>query len=95
MSQSCVPMPMQSTAATRECDCLAHRFGNAADNRLRDRRYPSDMTDAEWVVVRPLWPVPGWLQGQGGQPEACPRTFPPGPGPFEARGLVLLAMGYH
>ncbi|MEU3221155.1 transposase [Streptomyces sp. NPDC006971] len=25
----------------------------------------------------------------------CPRTFPPGPGPFEARGLVLLAMGYH
>ncbi|GAA1333002.1 hypothetical protein GCM10009647_073990 [Streptomyces sanglieri] len=25
----------------------------------------------------------------------CPRTFPPGPGPFEARGFVLLAMGYH
>ncbi|MFB6561884.1 transposase [Streptomyces sp. NPDC056400] len=28
------------------------------------------MTDAEWVVVQPLLPVPGWMQGQGGQPEA-------------------------
>ncbi|KPI00485.1 putative transposase IS4/IS5 family [Actinobacteria bacterium OK006] len=76
MSQSCVPMPVQSTAGTRKCNCLAHRFGNAADNRLRERRHPSDMTDAEWVVVRPLLPVPGWMQGQGGQPEAyCHRAM--------------------
>lgn len=76
MSQSCVPMPVQSTAGTRECHCLAHRFGNAADNRLRERRYPNDMTDAECVVVRPLLPVPGWIQGQGGQPEAyCHRAM--------------------
>jgi hypothetical protein len=47
VSQFYVPMPVQATAGTRECDCLAHRFGNAADNRLRERRYPSDMTDAE------------------------------------------------
>ncbi|MGW8797988.1 transposase [Streptomyces sp. NPDC055775] len=34
------------------------------------------MTDAEWVVVRPLLPVPGWMQGQGGQPEAyCHRAM--------------------
>ncbi|MFI1652478.1 IS5 family transposase [Streptomyces avidinii] len=34
------------------------------------------MTDAEWVVVRPLLPVPGWMQGQGGQPEAyCHRVM--------------------
>ncbi|MEU0659392.1 hypothetical protein ABZ523_09870 [Streptomyces lavendulocolor] len=26
------------------------------------------MTDAEWGVVRPLLPMPGWMQGQGGQP---------------------------
>lgn len=52
MSQSCVPMPAQSTAGTRERDCLAHRFGNAADNRLRERRYPSDMTDAESQLVK-------------------------------------------
>lgn len=76
MSQSCVPMPVQSTAGTRKCNCLAHRFGNVADNRLRERRHPSDMTDAEWVVVRPLLPVPGWMQGQGGQPEAyCHRAM--------------------
>ncbi|MFC5203751.1 transposase [Streptomyces kaempferi] len=34
------------------------------------------MTDAEWAVVRPLLPVPGWLQGGGGQPEAyCHRAM--------------------
>src|SRR4051794_37097629 len=52
------------------CDRLAHRFGNATDNPLRERRYPTDMTDAEWTEVRPPLPVPGWMQGRGGQPEA-------------------------
>jgi transposase len=34
------------------------------------------MTDAEWAVVRPLLPVPGWLRGRGGQPEAyCHRQM--------------------
>jgi transposase len=34
------------------------------------------MTDAEWAVVRPLLPVPGWLRGRGGQPEAyCHRAM--------------------
>ncbi|MEU1368284.1 transposase [Streptomyces sp. NPDC005803] len=28
------------------------------------------MTDAEWAVVRPLLPVPRWMRGRGGQPEA-------------------------
>ncbi|MCX5103399.1 transposase [Streptomyces sp. NBC_00439] len=33
------------------------------------------MTDAQWAVVRPLLPVPGWLEGRGGQPEAyCHRA---------------------
>lgn len=62
--------PVGSSPATLSCDCLAHRFGNAADNGTHERRYPTDMTDAEWAVVRPLLPVPGWLQGRGGQPEA-------------------------
>ncbi|QHC26877.1 hypothetical protein GR130_13080 [Streptomyces sp. GS7] len=48
-------------------------YGNAADQPDRVRRYPSDMTDAEWAAVRPLLPVPAWLQGRGGQPEGyCP-----------------------
>ncbi|WP_123457716.1 IS5 family transposase [Streptomyces sp. PanSC19] len=34
------------------------------------------MSDAEWAVVRPLLPVPGWLRGRGGQPEAyCHRAM--------------------
>lgn len=65
-----------STSVTLACDCLAHRFGNAADHGVRARRYPTDMSDAEWAVVRPLLPVPGWLRGRGGQPEAyCHRVM--------------------
>lgn len=75
MPQSSVSMPWQSTSVTWECDCVAHRFGNAADNGVRERHYPTDMTDAEWAEVRPLLPVPGWMQGRGGQPEAyCHRA---------------------
>ncbi|WP_326015278.1 IS5 family transposase [Streptomyces endophyticus] len=34
------------------------------------------MTDTEWARVRPLLPVPGWLRGRGGQPEAyCHRAM--------------------
>lgn len=76
MQQSCVPMAGQSSVVTWECDCLAHRFGNAADNPMRERRYPTDMTDAEWTRVLPLLPVPGWMRGRGGRPEAyCHRAI--------------------
>ncbi|MCC9311599.1 IS5 family transposase [Kitasatospora sp. RB6PN24] len=34
------------------------------------------MTDAEWAAARPLLPVPRWLHGRGGQPEAyCHRAI--------------------
>ncbi|MEE4543599.1 transposase [Streptomyces sp. V4-01] len=66
----------QSSSVTPECDCLAHRFGNAGDNGTRRRCYPSDMMDEEWAAVRPLLPVPGWLRCRGGQPEAyCHRAI--------------------
>ena len=32
------------------------------------RLYPSDMSDAEWAVIEPLLPVPGWRLGRGGSP---------------------------
>ena len=68
--------PAGSNSAARECDCLAHRFGNAADHPHRRPKYPSDMTDAEWAVVREALPVPGWLEGRGGQPEGyCHRQM--------------------
>ncbi|MFD7004385.1 transposase [Streptomyces mirabilis] len=34
------------------------------------------MTDAEWAAVRPLLPVPAWLNGRGGRPEGyCHRQL--------------------
>ncbi|WP_225448012.1 transposase [Streptacidiphilus sp. P02-A3a] len=34
------------------------------------------MSDAGWAVVRDAMPVPGWLEGRGGQPEAyCHRQM--------------------
>jgi transposase len=43
---------------------------------IRARRYPSDMTDAEWAVCEPLLPAPAWLAGRGGRPAArCMRDI--------------------
>jgi hypothetical protein len=76
LPQFYVLAPVEFNLAAPMCDCVAHRFGNAADHPERVRRYPSDTTDAEWAVVRPLPPVPSWLRGQGGQPEAyCHRQI--------------------
>jgi transposase len=74
--QSCVTVPVSSNSRVSSCDCLAHRFGNAADRPERVPVYPSDMTDAEWAVVRDAMPVPAWLEGRGGQPEGyCHRVM--------------------
>ena len=57
--------PSQSIthARGRQC-CLL-----AATHRLscRSRRYPSDMTDAQWALIEPVLPRPGWLAGRGGR----------------------------
>lgn len=76
MSQSSALLPLESNSVALACDCLAHVYGNAADRTERMRRYPSDMTDSEWARVRALLPVPGWLEGRGGQPEGyCHRQM--------------------
>lgn len=76
MSQFYALAPASFNSAARSCGCLAHVYGNAADHPDRVRRYPSDMTDAEWAAVRPLLPVPAWLEGKGGQPEGyCHRQM--------------------
>lgn len=68
--------PVDFNSAAPSCDCLAHVYGNAADHPDRVRRYPSDMSEAEWAAVRPLLPVPAWLEGKGGQPEGyCHRQM--------------------
>jgi len=69
-------LPVESNSAPRSCDCLAHRFGNAGDRPDREPCYPSDMSDAEWAVMRDAMPVPAWLEGRGGQPEGyCHRQM--------------------
>src|SRR5689334_1754175 len=35
----------------------------------RQRRYPSDLTDAQWEVIAPLLPVPLAQTALGGRPE--------------------------
>jgi hypothetical protein len=76
LPQFYVVAPVEFNSAAPTCDCVAHRFGNAADHPERVRRYPSDVTDAEWALVGPLLPVPGWMRGRGGQPEAyCHRAI--------------------
>ncbi|MFF0465791.1 IS5 family transposase [Streptomyces mexicanus] len=40
---------------------------------MRQRRYPSDMTDAEWALIEPLLPPPACETPSGGRPEKWPR----------------------
>jgi transposase len=76
LPQSCVSVPGASNSRVSPCDCLAHRFGSAADRPDRSPCYASDMTEAEWQVVRASLPVPAWLEGRGGRPEGyCHRVM--------------------
>ncbi|MFJ4969082.1 transposase [Streptomyces sp. NPDC088755] len=63
-------------SSAMSCDCLAHRFGNAADQPGRAPAYSTDLTDIERREIRPPLPVPGWLEGRGGCPEGyCHRQM--------------------
>ena len=60
--------PVRAAAQARAgvvCRCCP---GGISRSR-RARRYPSDMTDAEWAVCEPLLPAPAWLAGRGGRAE--------------------------
>jgi transposase len=76
LSQFYAVSPGVFNSVRSSCDCLAHRFGNAADRPDRVPVYGSDMTDAQWAVVRDALPVPAWMAGRGGQPEGyCHRQM--------------------
>ena len=55
------PAAAASVAACRCCP-------GGLSRSTRARRYPSDMTGAEWAVCEPLLPAPAWLAGRGGRP---------------------------
>jgi hypothetical protein len=44
-----------------------------ANLRGARRGYPSDLSDAEWSLIEPLLPAPGWGSPADGRPEAHPR----------------------
>ncbi|MFF0503359.1 IS5 family transposase [Streptomyces fimicarius] len=68
--------PVEFNSSDVSCDCFAHRFGNAAGHPCRTPAYGSDLTDEQWQVIRPLLPVPAWLEGRGGRPEEyCHRVM--------------------
>jgi transposase len=70
------PVAVDASRRAGSCDCLAHRYGNAADRAMRTPVYPTDLTDAQWAVLAPLIPVPAWIRGRGGRPEGyCHREM--------------------
>jgi transposase len=63
------PAPVPGIVACRCCPGGLSRSSRA-------RRYPSDMTEAEWAVCEPLLPTPAWLAGRGGRPASwCMRDI--------------------
>lgn len=68
MSQLYAVSPLGFNSAPSVCDCLAHRFGNAADRPERVRRYPSD-NEALWAICQTR---------RKSAKSACPRDEPAG-----------------
>jgi transposase len=63
------PAPVSGRVACRCCP-------GGISRSIRARRYPSDMSQAEWAVCEPLLPAPAWLAGRGGRPASrCMRDI--------------------
>jgi putative transposase of IS4/5 family DUF4096 len=63
------PAPVPGAVACRCCP-------GGISRSTRVRRYPSDMSEAEWAVCEPLLPAPAWLAGRGGRPASrCMRDI--------------------
>lgn len=61
-----LPASAQATG-TVACRCCPGQISRS----VRGQVYPSDMSDAEWAVIEPLLPAPGWTLGRGG----CPGSY--------------------
>ncbi len=60
------PVPASLPACAQATDGVACRCCPGGISRsTRGRVYPSDMSDAEWAVIEPLLPAPGWTLGPG------------------------------
>jgi transposase len=71
------------------CRC----YPGGISRSTRTRRYPSDMTGAEWAVTEPALPPPAWTQGKGGRPaEYCRRDIVDGIRYLVKEGIQWRAM---
>jgi transposase len=61
---------VQPATATAHAGVVCRCCPGAISRSTRTRRYPSDMSEAEWAVCEPLLPAPAWLAGRGGRPAA-------------------------
>src|SRR5262245_24045623 len=58
LNPAAVAQATSARVSTCRCGCVG-----------RSRRYPSDLTDAQWAVLTPLLPVPACQRPGGGRPE--------------------------
>jgi hypothetical protein len=61
--------PVTTDASRRavRCDCLAHRYGNAADRPERRPVYPTNLTNGQWAAIFGPIPVPARIGGRGNE----------------------------
>jgi transposase len=65
---------LADAAPDRAC-CRLAPF-HQSQGGCRARRYPSDTTDTQWVLIDRLLPDPAWLSGKGGRREVhCRRAI--------------------
>jgi transposase len=62
-------MPLNRVTATADASYARYECSCACGCLTRPRRYPTDLTDAQWAVLEPLLPVMLCLTEIGGRPE--------------------------
>ena len=61
-------MPLNRVTATADAGYARYECSCACGCLTRPRRYPTDLTDAQWAVLEPLLPVMLCLTELGGPP---------------------------
>lgn len=72
----CRTLPEATTTDAPDASRCCRLAPFHAHRPQRVRRYPTDLTDAQWAVIEPLLPDPRFLAGAGGRPETwCRRAI--------------------
>lgn len=71
----CRTLPEDTTTETAGAPRCCRLAPLHAHRPRRARRYPTDLSDAQWAIIEPLLPDPGFLAGAGGRPESWCRRI--------------------